>query len=570
MTIFSRLFKMFLLVVFVPLIPVSMLVFYYQGYAKNNILETHDNLAKMASSFMAQHIDDMAWRLSFAEGMEKNLNDKNGTLQKLEDALAANPDFLMLAVLDENGREIYKAGPKYITGPMGVLDLSKDESLDYIRKQNRLNVSSFDTKLGLPIAEFIYPLKNGKFIFGVVSFYKLWNRIETTRIGNTGRLYLIAKNGNIFMSDYGEGQIISSYRLNSAILSGGKLQKSLKGADGTAYIGAIEPSPVGDAFVAVFQQKQEAFKSINAITAFLLFFIIAIALLSYFAAYSFAGSIADPIAALTAGAKRVAKGKFDTPVERDSAWAELNTLIDSFNDMTLAVKDYRDLQLKQQVSEVKEFIFKAVAHDLRAPVLGLQGYVELLQSGKFTREQEQEYIATMKDALANLSVLLENILDASKLEAGMLKPVRKNFSARTFTRKNIDIIKPAAAQKNIELRAEIKSSKPVFGDEKLLTRVLSNLLSNSLKFTDAGFIAVTYDHDGKNAVFSVEDTGPGIEEKEMDAVFEKYHKTDASKGYGLGLAIAKQIVAAHGGAIKARRPKSGKGALIIFTIPGSV
>ena len=567
MTIFSRLFKMFLLVVFVPLVPVSMLVFYYQGYAKNNILETHDNLAKMASSFMAQHIDDMAWRMSFAENVEKNLKNKNDILQKLNDAMAANPDFLMLALLDENGREIYKTGPRQITGPMGVLDLSKDESLDYIRKENRLSVSSFDTRLGLPIAEFIYPLKDGKFIFGVVSFYKLWNRIETARIGNTGRLYLVSKSGNIFMSDNGEGQIISPYRLNTAVLGGGGLQRNLKGYDGTMYIGAVEPSPVGDAFIAVLQQKNEAFKSINSITAFLIFFIIAIALLSYFAAYSFAGSIANPVAALTSGAKRVGKGDFETPVEKDSAWAELNTLIDSFNSMTLAVKDYHNLQLKQQISEVKEFVFKAVAHDLRAPVLGLQGYVELLQSGKFTKEQEREYTTAMKEALDDLSALLENILDVSKLETGMLKPVRKNFSARTFIRKNIDILKPAAAQKNIELRAEIKSAKPVNGDEKLLTRVLGNLLSNSIKFTASGYVSVTYGRDGKNAVFTVEDTGPGIEEKELEAVFEKYHKTELSKGYGLGLAIAKQIVAAHGGTIKAARPRPGKGALITFTVP---
>ena len=559
---------MFLLVVFVPLVPVCLLVFYYQNYAKSNILETHDNLAKMASSFMAQHIDDMGWRMSFAAGLEKTMGDKNATLQKLNDALAANPDFRMLAVLDEKGREIYKAGPKVITDPMGKIDLSSDDSLEYIREENRLNLSSFDTRLGLPVAELIYPLRGGKFIFGVVSFYKFWERVETAGVGSTGKIYLLDKDGRIFQSGRGGNQIIEPYILNSVVLGGEKLQKHLKGVDGKIYIGAVEPSPVGDAYIAVFQTKAEAFRSINAITAFLVFFIIAIALLSYFAAYAFAGSIANPIAALTDGAKRVAKGDFKTPVEKDYAWAELNTLIDSFNAMTVSVRDYRDLQVKQHISEMKEFIFKTVAHDLRAPVLGLQGYAELLQNPKITPEKRSEYAAAMQEALENLSVLLENILDASKLEAGMLKPAVKKFDAAKFIEKNIDIIKPAAAEKNIELRVKIENAAPVLGDEKLLTRVLSNLLTNSLKFTEKGFITVTYARGGKNAIFSVQDTGKGIKTSELETVFEKYHKSDPSaKGYGLGLAIAKQIVAAHGGEISARRPPSGKGALVTFTLP---
>jgi len=559
---------MFLLVVFVPLVPVCLLLFYYQNYAKNNILGTHDNLAKMASSFMAQHVDDMAWRMSFAAGVEKKLGDNAAVSQQLNDALAANPDFLMLAVLDERGKEIVKAGPKYITDSMGAVDLSGDGSLAYIRKAGRLDVSSFDTKLGLPIAEIVYPLKSGKFIFGVVSFYKFWERVETAKIGNTGTVYLVAKDGRIFMSERA-AQIIPPYTLNSAILRENAIQKNLRGTDGIVYIGAIEASPVGDAYIAVLQKRAEAFKSINAITAFMLFFIIAIALLSYFAAYAFAGSIANPISALTSGAQRVAKGNFNTPVEKDSAWTELNTLIDSFNAMMVSVRDYRDLRIKQQVSEVKEFIFKTVAHDLRAPVLGLQGYADLLQSGKFSKEQEKEYIAAMKEALENLTALLENILDASKLEAGVLKPARKNFDAEKFIQKNIDILKPAAAQKNIELRASVKSKLPVFGDEKLLARVLSNLIINSLKFTAAGFIAVTYRHYGPNAIFSVEDTGKGIKDGDLAAVFEDSHKTDpAPKGYGLGLTIAKQIVTAHGGKIAARRTASGKGIRIIFTVPG--
>ncbi|ACC98887.1 Putative two-component system [Elusimicrobium minutum Pei191] len=560
---------MFLWVVFIPLIPVSMLVFYYQGYAKNNILETHDNLAKMAASAVTQHIDNITWRMSFTDGLEKIINNKNAVERKLEEVLASNPDFLMLAVLDSEGREKYKVGPKFITDNVGVIDLSSEGTLSEIRKQNRLNVSGFDVHLNLPIAEIIYPLQDGNFLFGIVSFYKLWSRISAQRIGNSGRIYLVHSSGEIFMSSPGEEQAVSPYYLNTAIVSGQPLQKNLKGSNGVNYIGAIEPSPILDAYIAVLQTKDEAFTSINSITAFLIFFILAIALLAYFAAYSFAGSIANPIGELIAGAKRVSKGNFDTPVLKDKEWGEFNSLINSFNTMMKDLKDYRDLQIKQQVSEMKEFVFKAVAHDLRAPVFGLQGYVELLQSGKISEEEAKNYIGIMKESLENLSSLLENILDVSKLEAGMLKPEKKTFDAAQMIEKCVNLLNPSAKEKGIYLTVHIESNKEAFGDEKLLERVITNLLSNAIKFTDKGSVTVTYKTDEKYSVFEVEDSGKGIAENELEQIFKKYHQTDNSvKGYGLGLAISREIINSHGGAIKAQKTKNNEhGALIEFKIP---
>ncbi|MGB2579963.1 signal transduction histidine kinase [Elusimicrobium simillimum] len=569
MTIFSRLFRMFLFVVFVPLIPVSMLVFYYQGYAKNNILETHDNLAKMAASATQQHIDNITWRLIFADSLEAALKNKKNVERELDSALAVNPDFIMLAVLDKDGKELYKAGPKNILDRLGYIDLSQDTSLEDIRHAGKLNLSSFDVHLGLPISEMLYPLKDGNFLFGVVSFYKFWGRLESQTIGGTGRIYLVAESGDIFISDRKPEQIISQYYLNSAILSGQHLQKDLKGYNKIKYIGAIEPLPINDAYVAVLQQKNEAYASLDAITAFLIFFILAIAVLSYFAAYSFAGSIANPIASLIAGAKRISKGSLETPVEKDDDWREFNGLIDSFNSMMASLKDYRDLQIKQQVSEMKEFVFKAVAHDLRAPVLGMQGYVDLLASGKFSKEEEKEYIDTLKLSVNNLSGMLEDILDASKLEAGMLRPDKKLFDAKAMFTKTADLLRPTAEKKNITITLNLLSDKQILGDETQLSRVVTNLLSNSIKFMDKGAIMLTYKTDDKNAYVEVVDAGPGIKEAELEAIFDKYHKTTDSeiKGYGLGLTISRQIVNAHGGAIKAANAAAGKGAVISFTLP---
>ena len=100
MSLFSKLFKLFLAVVLMPLIPMVLLLAYYQVHLKNNILETHANLAQIVSSSMNQHIEDLTWRLSFAQNITSALASHKNPTRQLQDALGANPDFLILAVLD--------------------------------------------------------------------------------------------------------------------------------------------------------------------------------------------------------------------------------------------------------------------------------------------------------------------------------------------------------------------------------------------------------------------------------------------------------------------------------------
>ena len=105
MSIFSKLFKMFVAVVLMPLIPMALLLAYYQLHLKNNILETHANLAQIVSSSMNQHIEDLTWRLAFSQNISEALRQKKNPKPMLQEALAANPDFLMLAVLSPKGKE---------------------------------------------------------------------------------------------------------------------------------------------------------------------------------------------------------------------------------------------------------------------------------------------------------------------------------------------------------------------------------------------------------------------------------------------------------------------------------
>ena len=99
MSLFSKLFKLFVGVVLMPVVPMVLLLAYYQIHLKDNILETHANLAQIVSSSLNQHIEDLNWRLSFSRQLTAQLEQKKNPQELLQDALAANPDFLMLAVL---------------------------------------------------------------------------------------------------------------------------------------------------------------------------------------------------------------------------------------------------------------------------------------------------------------------------------------------------------------------------------------------------------------------------------------------------------------------------------------
>ena len=122
MSIFARLFRMFLFVVLTPLIPLAAVLFFYQNYSKTEKLETHANLARIASSTMAQHIEDLNWRMAFTKSLEDNIGNKKERERILREAIAANPDFLMLSVFDAQDKQMSAAGIKFIVDNIKSID----------------------------------------------------------------------------------------------------------------------------------------------------------------------------------------------------------------------------------------------------------------------------------------------------------------------------------------------------------------------------------------------------------------------------------------------------------------
>ena len=565
MSLFSKLFKMFLAVVLVPMVPMVLLLAFYQVHLKNNILETHANLAQMVSASLNQHIEDLGWRLAFTQNIETYLAQKKDPLPLLQEALTANPDFLMLAILSPKGKELYRVGEKQVLQQVPSLDLSDDASLPMLAQNRQLSVSSFDVLAGRPISEFIYPLPNGDFLYGIMSFFSFLARLQEQRIGSTGFIYLVDQDGQVYTSEYQYKPDFDAQTLHNAFAGRNYLIKDIKTSKET-FVGAYAPTPILGAYVAVLQLKSEAYRSIYYTNVILALFLLTIATLSYFGALTFAEQLGEPIGALMHAAQEVSAGNLEQKIDEDIGWGEFKQLIAAFNKMTSDLQDYQELQLQAQISQMKEQVFRAVAHDLRAPLLGLQGYLHILQSGKVSEEEKKQYLELMGQAARDLSALLEDVLDVSRVEAGMLSPKKEEVDVAQLSRQIVETLLPVAQQKNLLLESSV-SDITVQADPKLLRRVITNLVSNAIKFTEKGFVRIDANQNEKCYRITVQDSGIGMSAQEIKGLFQKYHQVHSDKpGYGLGLFISRQIAQAHGGTLDvASRP--GQGSIFTLTLP---
>jgi two-component system, OmpR family, sensor histidine kinase VicK len=214
----------------------------------------------------------------------------------------------------------------------------------------------------------------------------------------------------------------------------------------------------------------------------------------------------------------------------------------------------------------KEFI-NVAAHELRTPIQPILGLSEVLKS-KITNKNECELIDVIARNAKRLHRLTEDILDVTKIESQSLKLKRESFNLNEIVMSVIAEYGMLAKKNNIKMILVSKDDFVVEGDRGRLAQVLSNFISNAIKFTSKGniYISLEKSKDGKAVVLSVKDTGSGIDSDMVSRLFTKF-ATRSNTGTGLGLYISRNIVEAHGGRIWAENNSEGKGATFSFSIP---
>ena len=230
-------------------------------------------------------------------------------------------------------------------------------------------------------------------------------------------------------------------------------------------------------------------------------------------------------------------------------------------------------QLKVHDKMQKEFI-NIAAHELRTPIMPILGEVEIIEEDldpktKTVKVEEEQIQLIIRNA-KRLDRLASDILDVTKIESNSLKLEKVYFNLNDVLSNSIRDIQNQVSSgdigtKNIKIFYEPVDIK-VSGDKERINQVVSNLLSNALKFTDEGFIKIKMENTNNSVMISVEDTGSGIHPEIFPRLFCKF-ATKSDKGTGLGLYISKNIIDAHGGRIWAQNNRSGIGATFFFSLP---
>jgi two-component system, OmpR family, sensor kinase len=277
-------------------------------------------------------------------------------------------------------------------------------------------------------------------------------------------------------------------------------------------------------------------------------------------AFAITRSITHPLQALSAAAARVARGQ-ETGQVAVAGPPEIRQVAESFNEMAAEVRATQAAQ--------RDFLAN-VTHDLKTPLTSIQGYSQAIVDGTATRPQEAA--AIIHDEANRLNRMVIEVTDLLRMQSGAFRIHMTTLRLDTLLDQLCDRLAVVAEGKHIALTRSIPVLPAIAGDGDRLAQVYTNLIGNSIKYTQAGgaIQVLAHTEDGGISV-SVRDTGAGIAQEDLGRIFERFYQTDKARGpmrgTGLGLAISGEIVRAHGGRIEASSPGKDQGATFRVWLP---
>ncbi|MDW7650732.1 MAG: ATP-binding protein [Bacillota bacterium] len=314
--------------------------------------------------------------------------------------------------------------------------------------------------------------------------------------------------------------------------------------------------------------------------------------------------VVQPLDELKQRVLLVGKGELDTRFDDISAYGEIATLSEEFQSMLGQLKDLyktmerrvmsrtRELEaanlrltegkrslvaLNQKLSEnsrIKSEFMATITHELRTPLTSIVAFCELLldEIPGPVNEEQRENLLDIKTSAQQLMLLISDILDMTKLEAGKLRLEKEKVELNDVFRVVRRTMTPIAYQNNIRLDVARVELPLAYADPERLRQMINNLISNSIKFTkEDGRIYVWAEAEEKNVAIHVEDTGEGIPPDLLPHIFEKFRQGDASlkrrrSGTGLGLALVKTLAELQGGSVSVSS-EMGKGTKFTIRVP---
>jgi signal transduction histidine kinase len=282
-------------------------------------------------------------------------------------------------------------------------------------------------------------------------------------------------------------------------------------------------------------------------------------------------SMRAPLGRLVEGARRLAGGDLRTRVEVGGP-VEIATLGRAFNEMANSLE--RDARERDRVEQMKDDFVLTVSHELRTPVTVVKGFSEMLTAQrKGLNSRQYEAAEVIAESAGQLQKMINDLLDLARSDAGKLRIEPEPTPVRPLAQRIGRQMRPNFENKEQQFTVSVEKDIPdIDADPGRIGQVLANLLTNANKYAPEGAqITLAATKVGDEIEFEVSDNGPGLDDEQLEHVFDRFWRADSTEtqsvgGTGLGLAIAKSLVELHGGAISANS-SPGEGATFRFVLP---
>jgi signal transduction histidine kinase len=233
----------------------------------------------------------------------------------------------------------------------------------------------------------------------------------------------------------------------------------------------------------------------------------------------------------------------------------------------------RDITRQREVDRMKDEFLSVVSHELRTPLTAIRGSLGLLASGRMGRLEErgQRMLEIASQNSDRLVRLINDLLDIEKIESGKEEMRKEEVDLARLVREVLESMQPLAESAEVELDA-VAESIPIVADPDRILQVLTNLVSNAVKFSGpGGMVSVRVQAREGDVLVTVRDEGRGVPSDKLEAIFDRFQQVDSTDarqkgGTGLGLPIARSIVQLHGGRLWVES-ELGKGSTFSFTLP---
>jgi len=238
------------------------------------------------------------------------------------------------------------------------------------------------------------------------------------------------------------------------------------------------------------------------------------------------------------------------------------------------VRVVHDVTKEREIEQLKDELFSTISHELRTPLFSIQGFAKvLLEEENLDAEIREEFLKTIQRQAMQLSEMVNNLLDLSRIDEGKLELFKERVAMDDLIHQSLLKLQGFAHHRKVTLNSKLPAMLPaIMGDRERLEQVLTNLIGNAIKFTGAdGLVVISASQANDGLHIQVLDNGIGIPEEDLDQIFSRYYQAGnkhegSAMGSGLGLHIAKKIVEEHGGRIWVESI-SGQGSTFHFTMP---